>query len=101
MVDLQCPIKEQWNTVRGKSQDDPKNSDMTSLRDYDDSQKFSARNSHENFIRSCLTEPKPSLVNVLLEPAVPLEFSDKADGLIGRTRAELRDDIDQRTFDIF
>jgi hypothetical protein len=52
MIDLQRPIKEQWNTVRGETQDDPKNSDMNSLGDYDDSQKFSSGNSPENFIRS-------------------------------------------------
>jgi hypothetical protein len=56
MIDLQRPIKEQWNTVRGETQDDPKNSDMNSLGDYDDSQKFSTRNSRENFIRSHLND---------------------------------------------
>src|SRR5665213_4266417 len=45
-------------------------------------------------------EPVPS-IHVLLEPAFPFEFRDEADGLVGGTRAELRDDIDQRAFDIF
>src|SRR3981081_3907171 len=40
-------------------------------------------------------------VDVLLEPILFLEFRDKADGLVGRTCTELRDDIDQRAFDIF
>ena len=41
------------------------------------------------------------LVHVLLESALFLEVADKGDGLVGRTRAELRDDIDQRPFDVF
>ena len=61
MIDLQRPIKEQWNTVRGETQDDPKNSDMNSLGDYDDSQKFSSGNAPENFIRSYLNGPRPLL----------------------------------------
>jgi hypothetical protein len=65
--------------------------------------KFFGLDSLENFIRSHLKrigpEPVPS-VHILLEPAFLLEFPDKADGLISGTRAELRDDVDQRTLDI-
>jgi hypothetical protein len=65
---------------------------------------FYAPDSGENFIRWHLKriglEPVPS-VYVLLEPAFLLEFPDKADRFIGGTRAELRDDIDQRALDIF
>src|SRR5665213_1187591 len=39
-------------------------------------------------------------INVLLEPALFLQLSDKGHGLVGRTRAELRDDVDQRALDI-
>ena len=65
--------------------------------------KFSGLDSRENFIRSHLKRIEAELVpsvHVLLEPAFLLEFPDKADGLIGGARAELRDDIDQRTLDI-
>src|ERR1700681_2370510 len=40
------------------------------------------------------------LVYILLEPAFLFEFPDKADGLLGRPCAELRDDINQRALDI-
>jgi hypothetical protein len=40
-------------------------------------------------------------IDVLLEPAFLLEFSDEQNRLVGGARAELCDDIDQRAFDRF
>src|SRR4051812_46742923 len=39
-------------------------------------------------------------INVLLEAALLLEVGDKQHRFVGRPRAELPDDIDQRAFDI-
>jgi hypothetical protein len=44
--------------------------------------------------------PDTALVNVLLEAAFFLEVADKADRFIGRTRAMLGDDVDQRTLNV-
>jgi hypothetical protein len=47
-----------------------------------------------------LRKADPVSVHILLEPALFLEFSEKGDRLIGRPRAELGHNIDQRALDI-
>src|ERR1700676_651670 len=81
-------------------QDDPGNSDIDPPADSCGSEKFSAADSGENFIRSNLKRIGTASIDVLLEPALLLEFPDKQHGLVGGPRAELRDDVDQRTFDV-
>jgi hypothetical protein len=47
---------------------------------------FSATDSGENFIRSDFLCPEPvprRLIDVLLEPAILLEFPDEANGIVG------------------
>src|SRR5690349_24798938 len=59
-----------------------------------------------NFIRSTwnrlepIPEPIRPLIDVRLESAGLLEIGHKGDRLVGRTRAELRDDIDHGTLDV-
>src|ERR1700726_19440 len=79
------------------------NRDAKRLIESRGSQEFSATARFKNFILTHLTRigrGSVSSVDVLLEPALFLEFRDEGNGLIGRTRAELRDDIDQRPLDI-
>src|SRR3954466_1402421 len=44
--------------------------------------------------------PGPDSVDVLLEASLLLEVGDEQHRLVGRPRAELRNDIDQRAFDV-
>ena len=68
------PHRHQWNTVRGGVQGEPGNSDIDALPDSDCSQKFSARVSGENFIRS-YSRLKISLSGRLLNiaPSAPYQ----------------------------
>ena len=67
------PHRHQLNTVRGGVQGEPGNSDIDALPDSDCSQKFSARVSGENFIRS-YSRLKISLSRRLLNiaPSAPI-----------------------------
>src|ERR1700676_915498 len=100
MGDLQRPIDNKGIRLAPVFKMSLQNSDANSPADCNSSLKFSAPDSGENFIRSDLRRFGTGSIDVLLEPALFLEFPDKADGLIGGARAELRDDINERALDI-
>src|SRR5215207_445333 len=98
MVDLQRSMGCIWNIVRGNLQEGPRNSDTDPPADSLSSEKFSRPDSNENFIRADLIQLEPEitgLVDVLLEPALLLEFRHEEDGLVGGASAKLGDDVDQ------
>jgi hypothetical protein len=59
MVDLQRSMGCIWNTVRAGVQDIRRNSDINASTDSHSSEKFSAADSGENFIRSDLSYLEP------------------------------------------
>jgi hypothetical protein len=101
MVDLQCPISCAIKyRARVHSRQRPKKRQRSS-QESRRREKFSAAKGHGNPIQPDLTELEPESIDVQLEPALLLEFPDKADRLIGGTRAELHDDIHQGALDVF
>ena len=60
MVDLQRRIEAIWNIVLGEMQDGPRNSDGAPLLNSLFSEKFSAPDSGENFIRADLSQLEPA-----------------------------------------
>jgi hypothetical protein len=59
MVDLQRSMGCIWNIVHGGMQDIRRNSDMNASTDSHSSEKFSAADSDENFIRADLNQLEP------------------------------------------
>src|SRR5882672_10521128 len=112
MVDLQRSMGCIWNIVRANLQEGPRNSDTDPPLDSLSSEKFSRPDFGENFIRADLIQLElvnwnlgvtivtPGLIDVLLEPALLLEFRDKQHGLVGGPGTALGDDIDQRALAI-
>jgi hypothetical protein len=62
MVDLQRSMGYIWNIVRVRMQDIRRNSDMNASTDSNSSEKFSLRDSGENFIRADLNQLEPDFL---------------------------------------